>query len=71
MRSSNSSARSDLSRAFVGVSFHDLLYTGQTLAAGTGATLADLKNRLYHALSVAAMRYLHAVDGRDKRWRPN
>jgi hypothetical protein len=29
-----------------GLSFHDLRHTGQTLAAATGATLADLKRRL-------------------------
>ncbi len=50
----------------VGVSFHDLRHTGQTLAASTGATLADLKKRLGHSSSAAAMRYLHAVEGRDR-----
>lgn len=54
-------------RVGVDVSFHDLRHTGQTLAASTGATLADLKKRLGHASSAAAMRYLHAVDGRDKQ----
>ncbi|MGW4071849.1 site-specific integrase [Nocardia grenadensis] len=53
-------------RVGVEVSFHDLRHTGQTLAASTGATLADLKKRLGHASTAAAMRYLHAVDGRDK-----
>lgn len=33
-------------RVGVQVSFHDLRHTGQTLAASTGATLADLKKRL-------------------------
>ena len=46
--------------------FHDLRHTGQTLAAATGATLADLKRRLGHASSAAALRYLHAVDGQDR-----
>ncbi|WP_280258675.1 site-specific integrase [Nocardia wallacei] len=49
----------------VDVSFHDLRHTGQTLAAATGATLADLKKRMGHASNAAAARYMHAVDGRD------
>ncbi|MFI9406256.1 tyrosine recombinase XerC [Nocardia sp. NPDC052316] len=53
-------------RVGVEVTFHDLRHTGQTLAASTGATLADLKKRLGHSSSAAAMRYMHAVDGRDK-----
>ncbi|MGW0248957.1 tyrosine-type recombinase/integrase [Nocardia goodfellowii] len=53
-------------RTAVTVTFHDLRHTGQTLAASTGATLADLKKRLGHASDAAALRYLHAVDGRDK-----
>ena len=46
--------------------FHDLRHTGQTLAAATGATLADLMLRLGHASPAAASRYLHAVAGRDR-----
>jgi len=56
-------------RAKVGLdemTFHDLRHTGQTLAAQTGATLADLMLRLGHSSMAAARRYLHAVDGRDK-----
>ncbi|WP_218006230.1 tyrosine-type recombinase/integrase [Nocardia takedensis] len=53
-------------RVGVKVTFHDLRHTGQTLAAATGATLADLKKRLGHSSNAAASRYLHAVDGRDK-----
>ncbi|WP_219823462.1 site-specific integrase [Nocardia nova] len=49
----------------VDISFHDLRHTGQTLAASTGATLADLKKRMGHASNAAATRYMHAVDGRD------
>lgn len=54
-------------RAKVGVdiSFHDLRHTGQTLAASTGASLADLKQRLGHSSNAAAQRYMHAVEGRD------
>jgi integrase len=46
------------------LTFHD--HTGQTLAAQTGATLADLMKRLGHSSMAAARRYLHAVDGRDR-----
>jgi integrase len=49
-----------------GLSFHDLRHTGQTLAAATGATLADLKRRLGHSSAAAVLRYLHAVEGRDQ-----
>jgi len=45
--------------------FHDMRHTGQTLAAATGATLKDLMKRMGHASTVAAYRYMHAVDGRD------
>jgi integrase len=56
-------------RAKVGMDdfrFHDLRHTGQTLAAATGATLADLKKRLGHSSDVAAIRYLHSTHGRDQ-----
>lgn len=49
-----------------GFRFHDLRHTGQTLAAATGATLADLMKRLGHSSPTAAMRYLHTVAGRDQ-----
>ncbi len=45
---------------------HDLRHTGATLAAATGATLADLKARLGHSTDSAAMRYQHAVQDRDQ-----
>jgi integrase len=45
--------------------FHDLRHTGSTLAAAAGATLKDLMRRLGHSSTVAANRYLHAVEGRD------
>jgi integrase len=47
--------------------FHDLRHTGAVLAAATGATLADLMQRLGHGSPAAAMRYQHAAQGRDKR----
>lgn len=46
--------------------FHDLRHTGATLAAATGATLADLMGRLGHSTSSAAMRYQHAAADRDR-----
>src|SRR5699024_11348504 len=47
--------------------FHDLRHTGATLAAQTGAPLADLMNRLGHSTAGAAMRYQHASGDRDKQ----
>jgi integrase len=47
--------------------FHDLRHTGATLAAQTGATLAELMARLGHSTPAAAMRYQHAAQGADKR----
>lgn len=46
--------------------FHDLRHTGATLAAATGATLAELMARLGHSTPAAAMRYQHAAADRDK-----
>ncbi|MEO6411918.1 MAG: site-specific integrase [Pedococcus sp.] len=51
----------------VTISFHDLRHTGQSLAAATGASLVDLKQRLGHSSTAAAQRYMHAVEGRDKQ----
>lgn len=45
--------------------FHDLRHTGAVLAAQTGATLAELMNRLGHSTPGAAMRYQHAAAERD------
>ena len=46
--------------------FHDLRHTGATLAAATGATLADLMQRLGHSTPAAALRYQHAAADRDR-----
>ena len=46
--------------------WHDLRHTGATLAAATGATLADLMARLGHSTVHAAMIYQHAAQGRGK-----
>nr|WP_232531163.1 site-specific integrase [Microlunatus antarcticus] len=45
--------------------FHDLRHTGATLAAQTGATLAELMSRLGHSTTAAAMLYQHAATDRD------
>jgi integrase len=46
--------------------FHDLRHTGATLAAATGATLAELMARLGHSTLHAAMIYQHASADRDR-----
>lgn len=46
--------------------WHDLRHTGATLAAQTGATLAELMTRLGHSTHQAALRYQHAAHGRDR-----
>ena len=51
-------------RVGVEIVFHNLRHTGQSLAASTGATVVDLKQQLGYASS-AAMRFSHAVEGRD------
>jgi integrase len=45
--------------------FHDLRHTGATMAAVSGATLAELMARLGHSTPQAAMRYQHAAADRD------
>lgn len=45
--------------------FHDLRHSGAVLAAQTGATLAELMNRLGHSTPGAAMRYQHVAKNRD------
>ncbi|MEV6928043.1 site-specific integrase [Dactylosporangium sp. NPDC051485] len=68
MRGNSVSKAFGRARAKVGMehfTFHDMRHTGQTLAAATGATLKDLTKRMGHASTVAAYRYMHAVDGRD------
>jgi integrase len=41
--------------------FHDLRHTGNTLAAQSGATLADLNARMGHDSARAALIYQHAT----------
>lgn len=47
------------------LTFHELRHTGNVLAAEAGASLADQMKRLRHSTHGAALRYQHAVDGRD------
>lgn len=46
--------------------WHDLRHTGAVLAAATGATLAELMDRLGHSTVQAALVYQHAAAGRDQ-----
>jgi len=48
-----------------GMHFHDLRHTGNTLAAATGASMADLMARMGHASADAALRYQHATRAQD------
>jgi integrase len=47
--------------------FHDLRHTGNTLAAQSGASLADLKARMGHDSDRAALIYQHATKDADQR----
>lgn len=49
------------------VRLHDLRHTGQQFAAGQGASLADLMQRLGHSTVNAAMVYAHASPENDRR----
>ncbi|WP_432868319.1 tyrosine-type recombinase/integrase [Microbispora rosea] len=46
--------------------FHDLRHTGNTLAAQSGASLADLKARMGHDSDRAALIYQHATRDADQ-----
>ena len=43
---------------------HDLRHASLTLAAQSGATLAELKQRAGHSTAAAALRYQHAAEER-------
>ena len=49
-----------------GFHFHDLRHTGNVLAAGSGASLADLMARMGHGSTRAAMIYQHATRQADQ-----
>lgn len=58
----------DRARRAVGMDafhFHDLRHTGNTLAAGTGASTRELMARMGHASARAALVYQHASEERD------
>ena len=58
----------DRARRAVGMDdfhFHDLRHTGNTLAAGTGASTKELMARMGHASARAALIYQHASEERD------
>jgi len=47
--------------------WHDLRHFSGTVAAQTGATLAEIMGRLGHSTSQAAMRYQHVASNRDEQ----
>jgi integrase len=49
------------------LTFHDLRRTGNTLAAESGATPGEMKERLRHRTSKAAERYIVSAQGADVR----
>ena len=50
----------------VGIPFHDLRHTGNTLAAEAGASLRELMDRMGHSSTRAAYIYQHRTALRDK-----
>ena len=46
--------------------FHDLRHTGNAMAAGQGASLRELMERMGHSSTRAALIYLHATSERDE-----
>lgn len=48
-----------------GFRFHDLRHTAATLAVAAGASTKELMGRLGHSTPAAALRYQHAMEGRD------
>jgi integrase len=49
-----------------GLHFHDLRHTGNTMAAGQGASLRELMERMGHSSTRAALIYQHATRERDE-----
>jgi integrase len=49
-----------------GFRFHDLRHTGNSWAAGTGANLRELMERMGHSSTRAALIYLHAASDGDR-----
>ncbi|WP_182897814.1 tyrosine-type recombinase/integrase [Microbispora sp. H10830] len=50
-----------------GLHFHDLRHTGNTLAAQSGASLADLKARMGHDSDRIALIYRHDTRDADRK----
>jgi integrase len=48
------------------IHFHDLRHTGNQFAAGEGANLRELMDRMGHSTTQAAMAYLHGSDERQQ-----
>jgi integrase len=48
------------------LTWHDLRHTGMTIAAATGASLAQLQRRLCQSTTRAALIYQHATDDADR-----
>lgn len=48
------------------IHFHDLRHTGNHLTAEAGATLRELRERMGHSTTRAALVYLHATDERQR-----
>jgi integrase len=48
------------------LTFHHLRHTAAVMAAQKGATLAEVQRRLGHSSVVAALRYQHGTDARDR-----
>jgi integrase len=64
LRRSNLSKKAELE--FGAIHVHDLRHTGNTYAAESGASLAELMNRMGHSSTRAAQVYLHARRERDR-----
>jgi integrase len=50
----------------IGIHFHDLRHTGNTLASEAGASLRELMDRMGHSTTRAAYLYQHRTSLRDK-----
>ncbi|MEV8634818.1 tyrosine-type recombinase/integrase [Streptosporangium sp. NPDC051023] len=48
------------------IHFHDLRYTGNTLAANAGASIRELMERMGHSSTRVAMIYQHPTDERQR-----
>ncbi len=59
-------ARARLAAGRPDLHLHDLRHTGNTWAAGTGASTRELMARMGHASPDAALRYQHSTADRDR-----